>query len=245
MDYFKKIKFDVDISESRNVRGYLKSAGIGQYSPDILMTPFPVIILAGLVCMIFFGFLAFLMFFAFCVLVSLCPCVFKSFKPLVSLCPCVFKPFKPFVSLCLCALVSLCPCASAQSLPQVCFHEACFSVEIADEPAEQRRGLMFRRDLAPDHGMLFVFEREARYGFWMKNTLIPLDMIWLDSKKQVVFIQENAVPCPAEACESYQPSKAARYVLELNAGTARQIGLNIGDQMRFECVEAEAGLEKF
>jgi|GEM_PF-1065833 len=96
MDCFKKFKFDVDISESRNVRGCLKSAGIGQYSPDILMTPFPVIILASVVCMIFLGFFAFLIFFVFCVLVPLCHCVLVS-----------FKPFRFFVSLCSCVLVSL------------------------------------------------------------------------------------------------------------------------------------------
>ena len=110
MDCFKKFKFDVDIPDSKNVQGCLKSVGTGQYSPDILMIPFLGIILASVVCMIFFGFFAFLIFLVFCVLVSLYPCVFIIFRPFVSLCRCVlvpFKPFKSFVSLCLCVLVSL------------------------------------------------------------------------------------------------------------------------------------------
>jgi len=234
MGYFKKIKFDVDIPDSRNAWGGLKRRGVAQYSLDSLMALFAGIILAGIMSAIFFGFSAFLIFPVFCVLVSLFSCVFIIFKPFVSLCPCVFKSFKPFVSLCLCALVSLCPCASAQPLPQVCFENRCFSVEIADDPDEQRQGLMFRESLAPDHGMLFIFERDALYGFWMKNTRIPLDMIWLDAQMRVVFIQEDAQPCTADPCASYRTPTEARYVLELNAGTARQISLSAGDRMQIQ-----------
>lgn len=121
--------------------------------------------------------------------------------------------------------------AFAQSLPRVCFAEHCFTVEIADEPDEHRRGLMFRESLPPENGMLFIFDREARYGFWMKNMRIPLDIIWLDRNMRIVFIQKNAQPCSDGPCKSYRPSAAARYVLELNAGTTDKAGFEPGITM--------------
>src|SRR4030042_2848822 len=63
---------------------------------------------------------------------------------------------------------------------QVCFKKHCFSVELAVTPEEREEGLMFRKNLDSDKGMLFIFEKEGKYGFWMKKTLIPLDIIWID-----------------------------------------------------------------
>jgi uncharacterized membrane protein (UPF0127 family) len=74
--------------------------------------------------------------------------------------------------------------------------------------------------------MLFVFEKEALYPFWMKNTLIPLDMIWIDVQGKVIDIQ-TANPCTTDTCQDYIPSAKALYVLELNAGTSKRIGLQV------------------
>ena len=114
---------------------------------------------------------------------------------------------------------------------QVCFENQCFQVELALTQQEQAKGLMFREKLDENKGMLFVFKEEAVYPFWMRNTLIPLDIIWLNYEKEVVFISKNTQPCPSDLCPSINPEKTAKYVLELNAGTADKIGLQPGDQM--------------
>ena len=110
-------------------------------------------------------------------------------------------------------------------ISEVCFEDDCFSVEIADTHEERSRGLMFREELCSDCGMLFVYEQEGIYKFWMKNTLIPLDIIWLDSQFKVVHIA-NAVPCVVEDCRLYgSDSEKAQYVLEVNSGVSERIGL--------------------
>ncbi len=88
---------------------------------------------------------------------------------------------------------------------------------------------MYRQSLPKDAGMLFVFDKEGEYPFWMKNTLIPLDIIWLDKDKKVIYINENTQPCKTVNCESYGTDKNSKYVLELNAGIAKEIGLKVGD----------------
>ena len=117
---------------------------------------------------------------------------------------------------------------------RVCFGESCYTVELARTPEEQSRGLMERQYLARDSGMLFIFPSEGVYPFWMKNTLIPLDIIWLDSNRSIVFISRNSQPCGTGECPSINPGKSARYVLELNGGTSDRIGLKEGDKAVFE-----------
>jgi len=103
-----------------------------------------------------------------------------------------------------------------------------FTVELARTPEQRARGLMFRERLDPDHGMLFIFEEEGMYPFWMKNTLIPLDIIWIDKSGTVVFISKNTPPCEQEPCPTISPGKKAKYVLEVCGGTADRIGLAVG-----------------
>jgi len=116
---------------------------------------------------------------------------------------------------------------------QVCFKKHCFEVEIAREATEQKQGLMFKEELKTDHGMLFIFPETKKHSFWMKNTLIPLDIIWLNENREVVFINKNTPPCASDPCESFKPNQKARYVLELNAGIADLINLSIGDKLEF------------
>lgn len=130
-----------------------------------------------------------------------------------------------------------------KNISKVCFREptlneqseskGCFQVEIADTILEQQKGLMFRESLDRDGGMLFVFEKEGNYPFWMKNTLIPLDMIWINQNQEVVFIEENAQPCQ-EICTEINPNQNAKYVLEVNGGLSSEINLKIGDKISFE-----------
>ena len=104
-----------------------------------------------------------------------------------------------------------------------------FYVEIADDDATRTRGLMFRDELADNRGMLFIFRQEAPRSFWMRNTRIPLDIIYLDREFRVVSITHNARPCRTQRCPSYPSEGPAMYVLEVNAGQARARGLESGD----------------
>jgi uncharacterized membrane protein (UPF0127 family) len=107
-------------------------------------------------------------------------------------------------------------------------------VEIADTNEKRARGLMFREHMANGHGMLFVFEEPGQWTFWMKNTKIPLDMLWLDQNKRIVDITENIPGCVQEPCLQYQPSKAASYVLEVPAGSVKRQKLAKGMQLSFQ-----------
>lgn len=114
-------------------------------------------------------------------------------------------------------------------IKEICFKDKCFQVELAQTQAQRDRGLMSRKFLDKDKGMLFIFEKEGVYSFWMKDTLIPLDIIWINSNKEVVFIKENAEPCKSLICPQIIPARLAEYVLELNAGSVKEIGLRVGD----------------
>ena len=104
-----------------------------------------------------------------------------------------------------------------------------YIVEIADDNMERARGLMFRDELPDGHGMLFIHDREEPQAYWMKNTRIPLDILYFDNNRLLVSQQRDIPPCSAgNACPSYPSSAPARYVLELNAGEAARLGLEDG-----------------
>jgi hypothetical protein len=107
------------------------------------------------------------------------------------------------------------------------------TVELARTDAERARGLMHRRELAEDAGMLFLFRERADHSFWMKETLIPLDMIFIDDDGRIVGIIERAEPRTLSPRSVGSPS---RYVLEVNGGWARSRGVAQGDRVRFENV---------
>lgn len=117
-----------------------------------------------------------------------------------------------------------------ESEPSVCFKDSCFNVEIADSPEEWEKGLMNREYLEKGKGMLFVFEKEGIYKFWMKDTLIPLDIIWIDGAGKVVYIKGEARPCKTDLCESFSPDEKTKYVLEINGGSAKLREINVGDR---------------
>ena len=112
-------------------------------------------------------------------------------------------------------------------LPQgeILFPAGIVQVEVADSPLEQQRGLMDRMYLSEDHGMIFVYQDSHVRTFWMKNTLLPLDMIFFDASKKIVDIKKNVQPCRQDPCEIYPSKKPAQYVLEMKSGSADRLGL--------------------
>jgi uncharacterized membrane protein (UPF0127 family) len=114
---------------------------------------------------------------------------------------------------------------------KVCFKEQCFEVTIAASETELNKGLQGKDSLEENSGMLFSFPEPGIYHFWMKDTLIALDMIWLDEERRVLFVQENTLPCLEEPCPLYGPQEEALYVLEVNADIARKLGIEKGDQL--------------
>ncbi|MDP1697937.1 MAG: DUF192 domain-containing protein [Xanthomonadaceae bacterium] len=127
--------------------------------------------------------------------------------------------------------LSLNACANADaSWVELAGHR--FAVEVAVDEASRTRGLMFRDELPANHGMLFVFEREEPLAFWMKNTRIPLDILYFDAERRLVSAAENTPPCSAgNRCPNYPSKGMARFTLELNAGTARQLDIQPGAEL--------------
>lgn len=115
---------------------------------------------------------------------------------------------------------------------KICHENHCFIVEIADSDKERQTGLMYREFMEKSRGMLFIFQETKNYAFWMKNTVIPLDMIRIDWDLNIVDIQ-TAQPCTTEECPSYIPKDDSLYVLEINAWLAKEYGISIGDQLKF------------
>jgi len=105
-------------------------------------------------------------------------------------------------------------------------HETTLSLDVVRTPAQRAMGLMFRRSLPSDRGMLFIFESDEVQAFTMKNTFIPLDMIFIDRSHKVVGLVQNARPLTAGP---YGVEAAARYVLEVNASFCSRHGLSVGD----------------
>ncbi len=120
----------------------------------------------------------------------------------------------------------------AKSKNTVCLKDCCFSVDVVYKDKDMLRGLKFRKFLKADKGMLFVFPKSGRYGFWMKDMNIALDIIWLDRYGKIVFIVHDVKPCRGMSCPVYKPVANALYVLEINAGITSRLGVKIGDTAR-------------
>lgn len=125
--------------------------------------------------------------------------------------------------------------ASPRSMPQVVLKPegrdpVKVDVEIARAPSERQRGLMYRKHLDPNRGMLFIFEQPAQLSFWMRNTYIPLDMIFVEPGMRILGIVENTTPLSEKQCAV---SGESQYVLEVNAGFSRTHGLTRGVEVEF------------
>lgn len=109
------------------------------------------------------------------------------------------------------------------------------SAEVMLREEDRARGMMFRDALSPGEGMLFIHPRAGRYGYWMHNVRVPLDIIWMDGEQRIVEISAGTPPCLKEAgqCPSYGGQHESRFVLELNGGEAARHGLKPGDRIGF------------
>lgn len=109
-----------------------------------------------------------------------------------------------------------------------------YMVEIAKTDAQRARGLMFRDRMARNHGMLFIHDIKEPLAYWMKNTLIALDIFYFDSERRLVSVSKRTPPCDqGDACPPYRSEGPALYVLELNAGLADRLHVQKGDRLRF------------
>ncbi len=144
------------------------------------------------------------------------------------------------------ALLALCFTMTAcQAQPKVIIatgegREVAFAVEIADTPGKRELGLQYRRELAANRGMIFLFAHEAEQTFWMKNTPIPLDMIFINSDRRIVGIAEQAVPF---SLDPRSVGRASQFVLEVNGGLSKRYGIKAGDSVRFQGFSAESATE--
>lgn len=130
-------------------------------------------------------------------------------------------------------VLTLPACSSLQSKPWVEIRGQRFPVEVADNFEERQRGLMFRDELAKDTGMLFIHTAEEPQAYWMKNTKIPLDILYFSKDLKLVSAQERVPPCSAgDRCPPYPSEGAALYVLELNAGSVELFKIQRGDVMK-------------
>ena len=108
--------------------------------------------------------------------------------------------------------------------------------EVADTPGKRARGLMFRDSLPRNRGMLFTFPEAQPWTFWMQNTHITLDIVWMDGNKKVVYVEKNVPGCGRtdDSCPQYQPTENALFVLEVAAGMADSLKLQRGAAVKFK-----------
>jgi len=124
------------------------------------------------------------------------------------------------------------PLAAFADSASVTLHGKTYTTEFATDDATREHGLMDRAHMDADHSMLFIFADDAPRAFWMKNTLIPLDILYFDASRKLVAMQLNAQPCKGDPCAIYPSGdQKARYVLELNAGEAGKLGLKLGEPL--------------
>ncbi len=141
--------------------------------------------------------------------------------------------FRPLLRIALACLVLLATACATAGGRWVELGGERYIVEVADDDASRARGLMFRDSMPRDHGMLFIHEEERPQAYWMKNTRIPLDILYFDSGLRLVSQQRDVPPCTAgDRCPPYPSAAPARFVLELNAGEAARLQLQDGAQLQ-------------
>lgn len=110
-------------------------------------------------------------------------------------------------------------------------NEIAVDVEIADNDLEREKGLMYRENLCEDCGMLFKFPKDVQNGFWMKNCLIPLDILFISNEGKILDIKRDFRPCDQDECPTYSPDQPYRCVLEVNSGWSEKNGVETGDKV--------------
>lgn len=132
----------------------------------------------------------------------------------------------------LCLLIPLLS-ACHQNQHKVTLNDINYYVELADDDNERAMGLMYRKQMADDEGMLFIFPDSQYRAFWMKNTLISLDILYFDQNRKLINVIENTPPCKntTSRCPNYPSKSPAKYVLEINAGLSQKHGFNPGDEL--------------
>ena len=113
------------------------------------------------------------------------------------------------------------------------------TAELAITDEERQLGLMFREKMNWDQAMLFLFEEEDRHSFWMKNMVIPLDILWLDRNKKIIHMETHVPPCKKYPCPSYVSPLPSLYVLELKAGSVERYKLKLSDKIEFVLPEID------
>lgn len=132
------------------------------------------------------------------------------------------------------ALLLLAPTFTMASTtpPRACIHDHCIDLLIAKDDTTRTKGLSDRPSLALNEGMLFIFQEPSDQPFWMPDMRFPIDIIWLDQNKKIVFMVPDAQPCPSRNdCPTIDPKKEALYVLEVNAGFAKKYNIKVGDNI--------------
>ena len=122
---------------------------------------------------------------------------------------------------------------------KICFNDDnanCFDIAVEKTPEERKIGLMNNAGISDDQGMLFIFDNEDLYGMWMKNTLIPLDLMWINHDGTVVFIAHDFQPCNEDFCPTITNDIKAQYVLEINAGLMTKHGIKPGSTARISLI---------
>jgi uncharacterized membrane protein (UPF0127 family) len=141
------------------------------------------------------------------------------------------------IAFALALLAMLPPCIQADDslIPIQLPGGAIIHAEVANTMKKRAEGLMYREHLAKDRGMLFTFDQAQPWTFWMKNTKIPLDIIWMNDKKQIIHIARNVPICTRtdDGCPQYQPNDPAMYVLEIGGGEAERLKLERGSKLQF------------
>ena len=131
----------------------------------------------------------------------------------------------------LAAVVVMAGCGAGQSSNRACYKAQCYKLEIAMSEKQKSQGLQHRDHLDKDTGMLFFMRGVKTPKFWMKETLIPLDIIWLDEEGKIFYIEHAAVPCEKDPCPTYGPNASAAYVLEVNSGEASRLDMRLGERI--------------
>jgi uncharacterized membrane protein (UPF0127 family) len=117
-------------------------------------------------------------------------------------------------------------------ISSIVINEVVVHVDVAETPADRAQGLMNVSYMPPDRGMLFIFPDESIHSFWMKDTLISLDIIWINEANEVVHIESNVPTCNLLACPRYKNDVPAKYVLEVNSGWAELNNVALNDEVK-------------